>query len=90
MGSVNVPSVPRDALLTTCVVAGVDMDVIFTYEAPDYIGALVHGHRGLIEIYAVIHSGVDLILVLNEETLGEIEKQLLEQHEEMHEDQDYY
>jgi len=82
--------VPSDALLTTCVVAGVDMDVIFTYEVPDYIDALERGHRGLIEIYAVIHSGVDLILVLNEETLGEIEKQLLEQHEEMNEDRDLY
>ena len=87
MSNVNVP---RDALLTTCVVAGIDMDVIFTYEAPDYIGALVHGHRGLIEIYAVIHSDADLILVLNEETIGDIEKQLLEQHEEMHEDREYY
>jgi hypothetical protein len=90
MGSVNVPSVPRDALLTTCVVAGVDMIIVFTYEAPDYVKALTHGHRGLIEIYAVIHNDADLILVLNEETLGEIEKQLLEQHEEMHEDRDYY
>ena len=82
--------IPRDALLTTCVVAGVDMDVIYTYEPPDYMKALTHGHRGLVEIYAVIHSGVDLILVLNEETIGDIEKQLLEQHEEQHEGQDYY
>jgi hypothetical protein len=82
--------IPSDAMNTTCVVAGVDMDVIFTYEAPDYIGALVHGHRGLVEIYAVMNSGVDLILVLNEETIGDIEKQLLEQHEEMHEALDYY
>jgi hypothetical protein len=87
MSNVNVP---RDALLTTCVVAGVDMDVIYTYEPPDYIKAITHGHRGLVEIYAVMNSGVDLILVLNEETLGEIEKQLLEQHEEMNEDRDYY
>jgi len=87
MDNVNIP---RDAMNTTCVVAGVDMDVIYTYEPPDYIKALTHGHRGLVEIYAVIHSGVDLILVLNEETLGEIEKQLLEQHEEMNEDRDYY
>jgi hypothetical protein len=71
-------------------VAGVDMDVIYTYEPPDYMKALTHGHRGLVEIYAVIHSGADLILVLNEETIGDIEKQLLEQHEEMHEDRDYY
>jgi hypothetical protein len=87
MSNVNVP---RDALLTTCVVAGVDMDVIFTYEAPDYMKALTHGHRGLIEIYAVMNSGVDLILVLNEETIGDIERQLLEQHEEMPEDLDLY
>ena len=86
MDSVNIPSVPRDALLTTCVVAGIDMDVLYTYEPPDYIGALVHGHCGLVEIYTVIHSDADLILVLNEETIGDIEKQLLEQHE----DQDYY
>jgi len=83
-------SVPRDAMNTTCVVAGVDMDVIYSYEVPDYMKALTHGHRGLIEIYAVIHSDADLILVLNEETIGDIEKQLLEQHEEMHEDRDYY
>jgi hypothetical protein len=82
--------IPRDALLTTCVVAGVDMEVIFTYEAPDYMKALTHGHRGLIEIYAVIHNDADLILVLNEETIGDIERQLLEQHEEQHEDRDYY
>lgn len=82
--------IPSDAIETDCVVAGIDMDVIYSYEAPDYIKALTHGHRGLIEIYAVIHSGVDLILVLNEETIGDIEKQLLEQHEEMHEDRDYY
>ena len=82
--------IPSDAIETDCVVAGVDMDVIYTYEPPDYIKALTHGHRGLIEIYAVIHSGADLILVLNEETIGNIERQLLEQHEEMHEDRDYY
>jgi len=82
--------IPSDAIETDCVVAGVDMDVIYTYEPPDYIKALTHGHRGLVEIYAVIHSGADLILVLNEETIGDIEKQLLEQHEEQHEDRDYY
>lgn len=82
--------IPSDAMNTTCVVAGVDMDVIYTYEPPDYIKALTHGHRGLIEIYAVIHSDADLILVLNEETIGDIERQLLEQHEEQHEGQDYY
>ena len=83
MSNVNVP---RDAMNTTCVVAGVDMDVIYTYEPPDYIKALTHGHRGLVEIYAVMNSGVDLILVLNEETIGNVERQLLEQHE----DRDYY
>jgi len=83
-------SVPRDAMNTTCVVAGIDMDVIYTYEPPDYIGALVHGHRGLVEIYAVMNSGVDLILVLNEETIGNVERQLMEQHEENNEDRDYY
>jgi len=83
-------SVPRDAMNTTCVVAGVDMDVIYTYEPPDYMKALTHGHRGLVEIYAVMNSGVDLILVLNEETIGDIERQLMEQHEENNEDRDYY
>jgi hypothetical protein len=82
--------IPSDAIETDCVVAGVDMDVIYTYEPPDYMKALTHGHRGLVEIYAVIHSDVDLILVLNEETIGDIEKKLLEQHEEQHEGQDYY
>jgi hypothetical protein len=72
----------NDLLTTDCLVAGVDMDVEYTYEPPDYIGALVHGHRGLIEIYAVIHSDADLILVLNEETLQDIEDQIISQHEE--------
>jgi len=87
MSNINVP---RDAMSTTCVVAGIDMDVIYTYEPPDYVGALVHGHCGLVEIYAVMNGNTDLILVLNEETIGDIERQLLEQHEEMHEDRDYY
>ena len=82
--------IPSDAIEIDCVVAGVDMIIVFTYEAPDYVKALTHGHRGLVEIYAVMNSGVDLILVLNEETIGDIEKQLLEQHEEMHEDRDLY
>ena len=72
----------NDLLTTDCLVAGVDMDVDYTYEPPEYIKALTHGHCGLIEIYAVIHSGADLILVLNEETLQDIEDQLVRQHEE--------
>jgi hypothetical protein len=82
--------IPSDAIETDCVVAGVDMDVIYTYEPPDYMKALTHGHRGLVEIYAVMNSGVDLILVLNEETIGNVERQLMEQHEENNEDRDYY
>ena len=73
---------PSDILTTDCLVAGVDMDVLYTYEAPDYIGALVHGHCGLVEIHSVKIGDIDLILVLNEETLQDIEDQLVRQHEE--------
>lgn len=79
MDSVNIPSVPRDALLTTCVVAGIDMDVEYTYEPPEYIKALTHGHCGLVEIHSVKLGEVELILVLNEETLQAIEDQLEDQ-----------
>jgi hypothetical protein len=72
----------NDLLTTDCVVAGVDMDVDYTYEPPEYIKALTHGHCGLVEIYAVKHHGINLILVLNEETLADIEDQLVRQHEE--------
>ena len=80
--SLNVPDVPSDALYTTCVVAGVDMDVDYTYEPPEYIKALTHGHCGLVEIHSVKLGGTDLILVLNEETLQDIEDQIISQHEE--------
>ena len=79
MDSVNIPSVPRDALLTTCVVAGIDMDVEYTYEPPEYLKALTHGHCGLVEIHSVKLGEVELILVLNEETLQAIEDQLEDQ-----------
>lgn len=72
-----------NTLLTTdCLVAGVDMDVDYTYEPPEYIKALTHGHCGLVEIHSVKLGGTDLILVLNEETLQDIEDQLVSQHEE--------
>ncbi|CAB4180660.1 hypothetical protein UFOVP1043_77 [uncultured Caudovirales phage] len=80
--SLNVPDVPSDALYTTCVVAGVDMGVIYTYEPPSYIDALERGWCGLVEIYTVEIDDIDLILVLNEETLQDIEDQLVRQHEE--------
>lgn len=60
---------------TDCVVAGVDMQVSFTYEAPTGIDA-IYGYAGLYEIYSVELNGVDLILVLNEETIQTIEDQL--------------
>jgi hypothetical protein len=72
----------NDLLTTDCVVAGVDMDVDYTYEPPNYIDALERGWCGLVEIYAVKLGDIDLILVLNEETLQDIEDQIISQHEE--------
>ena len=63
---------------TDCVVAGVDMQVSFTYEAPTGINA-IYGEVGLYEIHSVKLNGVDLILVLNEETIQAIEDQLEDQ-----------
>jgi hypothetical protein len=63
---------------TNCVVAGVDMQVSFTYDAPNGISA-IYGDIGLYEIHSVELNGVDLILVLNEETLEAIEDQLEDQ-----------
>ena len=58
-----------------CVVAGVDMQVSFTYEPAGGIDA-IYGYAGLYEIHSVELNGIDLILVLNEETLQAIEDQL--------------
>jgi hypothetical protein len=63
---------------TDCVVAGVDMQVSFTYEAPSGIYA-IEGYAGVYEIHSVELNGVDLILVLNEETLEALEDQLEDQ-----------
>ena len=67
-----------DLNITDCVVAGVDMEVSFTYEAPTGIDA-VYGYAGVYEIHSVELNGVDLILVLNEETIQAIEDQLEDQ-----------
>ena len=72
----------NDLLTTDCLVAGVDMDVDYTYEPPNYIDALERGWCGLVEIYAVKHHGINLVLVLNEETLQKVEDQIISQHEE--------
>jgi hypothetical protein len=71
-----------DLLTTECIVAGVDMDVDYTYEPPSYIDALEHGWCGLVEIYSVKHHDINLVLVLNEATLADIEDQIISQHEE--------
>ena len=63
---------------TDCVVAGVDMQVSFTYEPAGGIDA-IYGYAGLYEIHSVELNGIDLILVLNEETLQAIEDQLEDQ-----------
>jgi hypothetical protein len=63
---------------TDCVVAGVDMQVSFTYAAPTGIDA-IYGCAGVYEIHSVKLNGVDLILVLNEETIQAIEDQLEDQ-----------
>jgi hypothetical protein len=63
---------------TDCVVAGVDMQVSFTYEPASGIDAL-YGYAGVYEIHTVELNGIDLILVLNEETIQAIEDQLEDQ-----------
>ena len=67
-----------DLNITDCVVAGVDMQVSFTYEVPSGIDA-IYGCAGVYEIHSVKLGEVDLILVLNEETLEAIEDQLEDQ-----------
>ena len=68
----------NDLIQSDCVVAGVDMDVSFTYEAPSGINA-IYGEVGLYEIHSVKLGEVELILVLNEETIQAIEDQLDDQ-----------
>lgn len=68
----------NDLIQSNCVVAGVDMQVSFTYEPPTGIDAL-YGYAGVYEIHSVELNGVDLILVLNEETIQAIEDQLDDQ-----------
>ena len=65
----------NDLIESDCVVAGVDMEVSFTYEAPSGINA-IYGEVGLYEIHSVKLNDVELILVLSEETLQAIEDQL--------------
>lgn len=67
-----------DLNITDCVVAGVDMEVSFTYEPAGGIDA-VYGYAGVYEIHNVKLGEVELILVLNEETLQAIEDQLEDQ-----------
>ena len=71
----------NDLIETDCVVAGVDMQVSFTYEAPTGIDA-IYGYVGLYEIHSVELNGVELILVLNEETIQAIGDQLEDQLED--------
>lgn len=60
---------------STCVVAGVDMTIFFTYEAPSGIDA-IYGQGGVYEIYAVKLGDVDILPVLSADALGDIEEQL--------------
>ena len=67
--------IPSDARQSDCVVAGVDMQVTFTYEAPSGIDA-IYGVAGVYEIYAVKLNGVDILPVLSDDAIGDIEDQL--------------
>ena len=67
-----------DLIESDCVVAGVDMEVSFTYEAASGIDA-IYGYAGVYEIHSVKLNDVELILVLNEETIQAIEDQLDDQ-----------
>ena len=65
----------NDLIESDCVVAGVDMNVLFTYEPAGGIDA-IYGCAGVYEIHSVKLNDVELILVLNEETIQAIEDQL--------------
>jgi hypothetical protein len=67
--------IPSDARETTCVIAGVDMAVTFTYEEPSGIDML-YGQGGVYEIYAVKLNGVDILPVLSDDAIGDVEDQL--------------
>lgn len=67
--------IPADARQSDCVIAGVDMQVTFTYEAPSGID-MVYGFTGVYEIYAVKLNGVDILPVLSDDAIGDIEEQL--------------
>ena len=67
--------IPSDARQTDCVIAGVDMQVIFTYEASSGIDA-IYGQGGIYEIYAVKLGDVDILSVLSDDAIGDIEDQL--------------
>lgn len=68
-------TIPYDARETTCVIAGVDMQVTFTYEEPSGEYA-IRGFVGIYEIYAVKLGDVDILPVLSADALGGIEEQL--------------
>lgn len=59
----------------TAVIAGVDVDVTFTYDAPDYESDL-NGWAGEYIISKVELNGVDLFMVLSDDTIRDIETQL--------------
>ena len=65
----------NDLIESDCVVAGVDMNVLFTYEPAGGVDA-IYGYAGVYEIHSVKLNDVELILVLNEETIQAIEDQL--------------
>ena len=68
-------TIPYDARETTCVIAGVDMQVTFTYEEPSGID-MVYGFTGVYEIYTVEFNGVDILPILSDDAIGDIEDQL--------------
>ena len=63
---------------TEVVVAGVDMEVTFEYEAANYGEPLYYGP--LIDIVALYCGDVDLVSVINEETFADIIQQIEDQH----------
>ena len=65
----------NDLIESDCVVAGVDMNVLFTYEPAGGIDA-IYGYAGVYEIHSVKLNDVELILLLNEGTIQAIEDQL--------------
>ena len=61
--------------ISKAVIAGVDVEVTFAYDAPDHESSL-NGWAGEYIISKVELNGVDLFMVLSDDAIKDIENQL--------------